>query len=157
MVGKSAKPKTKGKGTGSNPNSKANLKPIKKGQLSSEELKKRQSNGGKASAKKKRFAKDLQSLCKEMLAGVVQDDKIQSELVKMYPDHDVESMSYATAMVASQLVKAVKGNAGAFQLIADYAGMRPAEVIQVEDNRKKELSEPSQKKVDETIKKLNNL
>ena len=60
-----------------------NLRPIRKGQLSKEELKKRQSNGGKKSAQVRRERKMLRQVAEEKLTEIMSNGKsLQENLVQ---------------------------------------------------------------------------
>lgn len=60
-----------------------NLRPIRKGQLSKEELKKRQSNGGKKSAQVRRERKMLRQVAEEKLTEIMSNGKtMQDNLIQ---------------------------------------------------------------------------
>lgn len=60
-----------------------NLRPIRKGQLSKEELKRRQSNGGKKSAQVRRELKMLRQVAEEKLTEIMSNGKsLQENLVQ---------------------------------------------------------------------------
>ena len=87
-----------------------NLKPIKKGELSKEELKKRQSNGGKKSGEKRRERQKL----KELLELALQSTDENGE------QNDI-------AITAAIIKKAAKGDVSAYLAIRDTLGEKPAD------------------------------
>ena len=93
-----------------------NLKPIKKGQLSNEELKKRQSNGGKKSAAKRKERKAL----KELL-----------EIALQQPNEETGEQNQI-AITASLIKQAIKGNISAYITIRDTIGEKPTEKSQID-------------------------
>lgn len=77
-----------------------NLRPIKKGELSKEEAKRRGSLGGKKSGESRRARKTL----KEALLGLLSEGDIQDK------------------MLHGLVVKAMKGDAAAAKLVAELIG-----------------------------------
>lgn len=80
-----------------------NLKPIKKGQLSSEEAKKRGSNGGKKSGEVRRARKTLREDLLVMLSTGDTQEQVNLALIK----------------------QALKGNVKAFAILRDTIGEAP--------------------------------
>lgn len=80
-----------------------NLKPIKKGQLSSEEAKKRGSNGGKKSGEVRRARKTLREDLLVMLSTGDTQERVNLALIK----------------------QALKGNVKAFAILRDTIGEAP--------------------------------
>lgn len=89
-----------------------NLRPIKKGELSSEEAKRRGSLGGKKAAEIKRAKKTM----KEML-----DYLLEKEL----ETKKGEKVTYREAILTSTIKKAIEGDVKAAQFIRDTAGEAP--------------------------------
>lgn len=89
-----------------------NLRPIKKGELSSEEAKRRGSLGGKKSVEIKRAKKTM----KEML-----DYLLEKEL----ETKKGEKVTYREAILTSTIKKAIEGDVKAAQFIRDTAGEAP--------------------------------
>lgn len=110
-----------------------NLKPIKKGELSKEELKKRQSNGGKKSGEKRRERKKL----KELLELALQSTDENGE------QNDI-------AITAAIIKKAAKGDVSAYLAIRDTLGEKPADKHELKGEFK-------QKATLEDIKNLKNM
>lgn len=96
-----------------------NLKPIRKGDLSNEELKKRQSNGGKKSAEVRRERK----LIKERILERMGED-----------DWD--------AMI-DNLIAEAKDNVKGFETLRDTIGEKPSEKVDlsIEDESAREIDE----------------
>ena len=115
-----------------------NLKPIKSGDLSKEELKKRQSNGGKKSAIKRKELKTM----KEML------DYLLSKGTK---NHAGENITNLEALMVTTLNKALNGDIKAVQFIRNTIGEMPTLkqditqnqpiIITVEDEEHKKMLE----------------
>lgn len=103
-----------------------NLKPIRKGDLSKEELKKRQSNGGKRSAEVRRENKLIKDRILERMGETDWDDMIDG------------------------LIKRAKEGDKAFEILRDTIGQKPSDVIEVTG-----LAE-QQSKVDELLSELKN-
>lgn len=87
-----------------------NLKPIQKGQLSSEEAKKRGSKGGKASGR----VRGLKKTFKEAFEDELDDTKIKTLIEAMYKE-------------------AKKGNTKAFEIIRDTMGQKPIERQEIKE------------------------
>ena len=96
-----------------------NLKPIRKGDLSSEELKKRQRNGGKASVKARRENKLLKDAILERMGA---DD--WNEMV-------------------DALIGRAKETDKAFEILRDTIGQKPSEKVDlsIEDESAREIDE----------------
>lgn len=110
-----------------------NLKPIQKGQLSKEELKKRQSNGGKKSGQVRRERKAFkESLL--MLLEMKAPEKIGMQIKQTLPKLKDKDLNYQNAILVSLLQQAVKGNTKAVELIRDTIGEKPVEKVEVTGN-----------------------
>lgn len=97
-----------------------NLKPIKKGELTKEEAKKRGANGGKKSAEKRRELKTM----REMLNYLLQKD---------ITNNKGETATTLEAVMVAQIKEALKGNTRAIQFIRDTIGEMPKMVHEVEN------------------------
>lgn len=123
-----------------------NLKPYKKGELSSEEAKIRGSKGGKASVKAKRERKAMQDLARVILdmplkAGELDDAAFLSDTVKRdaegnpvigengKPIH--KNLTVGQAALMAQASKAVGGDSQALAFLRDTAGEKPTERVEV--------------------------
>lgn len=110
-----------------------NLRPIQKGQLSKEELKKRQSNGGKKSGQVRRERKAFkESLL--MLLDMKAPEQIGVQIKKTLPKLKDKDLNYQNAILVSLLQQAVKGNTKAVELIRDTIGEKPKEVVEISGN-----------------------
>jgi len=90
------------------------LKPIQKGQLSSDELKQRQHNGGVKSGEARRAKKTLKQELEILMEMATKDGKTYQELMSL-----------------SLVKEALKGNTKAFEVVRDTLGQKPIEVQQV--------------------------
>ena len=95
---------------------KKNLKPIKKGELSKEEAKKRGSKGGKRSVEVRRQKKTM----KEMLDYLLQQDITNKQ---------GETKNTLEVMMTAQIKEAIKGNTKAAQFVRDTIGEMPTQKI----------------------------
>lgn len=93
----------------------ANLKPIQKGQLSSEEVKKRQINGGKKSVEVRRERKKFKELLETALNTT----------------NETTGECYDVELVKSLINKALSGDVKAFEVIRDTVGEKPIEELNV--------------------------
>lgn len=110
-----------------------NLRPIQKGQLSKEELKKRQSNGGKKSGQVRRERKAFkESLL--MLLEMKAPEQIGVQIKKTLPKLKDKDLNYQNAILVSLLQQAIKGNTKAVEIIRDTIGEKPKEVVEISGN-----------------------
>lgn len=122
-----------------NPKQDANLKPIKKGQLSKEELKKRQSNGGKKSGEVRRAKRDARQAVRYLL-GLPAKGTIAANLKELgLPVNEQTNMA---AMQARLFTMAMGGNLEAYTALMKMGGYEP------EENRKERESVASDKRRD---------
>lgn len=99
-----------------------NLKPIKKGELSKEELKKRQRNGGKKSVEVRREKKTMREMLDYLLEKEITNNK-------------GEKATTLEAMMSAAVKKAISGDIKANEFIRDTIGQKPKdEVIQTNRN-----------------------
>lgn len=95
-----------------------NLRPIRKGQLSKEELKRRQSNGGKKSAQVRRERKMLRQVAEEKLTEIMSNGKsLQENLVQ----------KLIVGALASDAK--VKETLDVFVALRDTAGQKPVDKV----------------------------
>ena len=120
-----------------NPKQDANLKPIKKGDLSKEELKKRQSNGGKKSGEVRRQKKDAREAARYIL-GLAASGQIKNNL----KDLGVTDANNLEALQARLLGMALGGNLDAYRELMLAAGFNQ------EENRKERESVASDRRKD---------
>jgi hypothetical protein len=109
----------------------ANLKPIKKGDLSNEELKKRQRNGGKKSGEVRRAQRDAKSAVRYLL-NLNAKGTIEANLKELgFPENERTNMA---ALQARLFTMAMSGNLEAYMQLMKMAGYEP------EENRKERES-----------------
>lgn len=96
-----------------------NLKPIKKGELSKEEAKKRGAKGGKKSGEKRRELKTM----REMLNYLLEKDITNKQ---------GEKATTLEAVMVAQIKEALKGNTRAAQFIRDTIGEMPVTKQEIE-------------------------
>ena len=116
-----------------------NLKPIRKGDLSEEELKKRQRNGGKKSAEVRREKRDARQAARYIL-GLAAKGQISENLKNLgLPDGDRTNME---ALQARLFTMAMSGNLDAYKELMRTAGYDP------EENRRERESVSSDRRRD---------
>ena len=98
-----------------------NLKPIKKGELSKEEAKKRGSKGGKRSGEVRRQKKTM----KEMLDYLLQQDITNKQ---------GETKNTLEVMMTAQIKEAIKGNTKAAQFVRDTIGEMPTQKVELDSS-----------------------
>lgn len=114
-----------------NPKQDANLKPIKKGDLTSEEAKRRGSSGGKKSGEVRRAKRDAKSAVRYLL-DLPPTATIKSNLEEMgFPINEQTNMA---ALQARLFTMAIGGNIEAYNTLMKMAGYEP------EENRKERES-----------------
>ena len=114
-----------------NPKSKENLKPIKKGELSKEEAKKRGSKGGKKSAEVRRAKKDSKESARYILE-LAAKGAIRDNLVNLGVEES--ERTNIVALQARLFAMAIGGNLEAYKELMKMAGYEP------EENRKERES-----------------
>lgn len=105
----------------------ANLKPIKKGELSSEEAKARGSKGGIASVEARKKKKKLRELCEMFGELPVYSDKVKNMMEQM--GISPEDMTNKMAAVIGVFKKAAAGDVQAFNAIRDITGEKPKDEV----------------------------
>lgn len=105
----------------------ANLKPIKKGELSSEEAKARGSKGGIASVEARKKKKKLRELCEMFGELPVYSDKAKNMMEQM--GISPEDMTNKMAAVIGVFKKAAAGDVQAFNAIRDITGEKPKDEV----------------------------
>ena len=82
--------------------------------------------GGLKSAETKRNKKLFKEVIKELLNQEInKDDK--TDLIKRYPNLDIESISIRTLLLDKQIQKALKGDTKACDFILNVSGEKPKE------------------------------
>lgn len=114
-----------------NPKQDANLRPIKKGELSKEEAKKRGQAGGKKSGESRRAKRDARSAARFLLE-LAAKGKIADNLTELgFPVNEQTNMA---ALQARLYTMAMGGNLDAYMTLMKMAGYDP------EENRKERES-----------------
>lgn len=114
-----------------NPKQDANLKPIRSGDLSKEELKKRQRNGGVKSGEVRRAKRDAKSAIRYLL-NLPPTATIKGNLEEMgFP---IDEQTNMAALQARLFAMAIGGNIEAYNTLMKMAGYEP------EENRKERES-----------------
>ncbi len=103
----------------------ANLKPIKKGDLSKEELKKRQSNGGKKSGEVRRQKRDAREAARYILGLAAKGYIIDG--AKQVGVDEKDGITNLEALYARLYAMAMNGNLEAAAMLFKSAGMDPKE------------------------------
>ena len=104
-----------------NPKQDANLKPIKKGELSNEELKKRQSNGGKKSAEVRKAKRDARDAARYILNCAAKGSVLEN--AKLVGASDKEGkITNLDALHARLFSMAIAGNLDAYLELMKAAG-----------------------------------
>lgn len=83
--------------------------------------------GGVASGKARQKKRLMKDLVIEMLNSKIWSDELKAKILNVFPEMEDEKMQVQTAMIASQIQKAMKGDAKAFELMRDTAGQKPVE------------------------------
>ena len=107
-----------------NPKSDTNLKPIQKGDLSKEELKKRQSNGGKRSGEVRREKRDARQAARYIL-GLAAKGATLDQLERLGADRKdgLTNMELLMAMLYAQSTSSSSNNQlDATKMLLSYAG-----------------------------------
>lgn len=100
-----------------------NLKPIQKGQLSNEELKKRQSNGGKKSGEVRKEKKLLKETIEMLLSS-----QPTPEIINQYAEQFGFNPKDLQEVITGGLIqKAMCGDAKAFEVLRDTMGQKPVD------------------------------
>lgn len=104
---------------------KENLVPCN--QRSKEEASELGRKGGVASGKARQKKKLMKDLVIEMLNSKIWSDELKAKILNVFPEMEDEKMQVQTAMIASQIQKAMKGDTKAFEVMRDTAGQKPVE------------------------------
>ena len=109
-----------------------NLKPIKKGELSSEEAKKRGSNGGKKSAIVRKRKKEFKELFIELLSYDIEkfttNDDILEKLAEINPLFS-SKIDVKTVIAAQVIKRAINGDLTAISMLKTQIGEAPIQEI----------------------------
>lgn len=94
---------------------------------SPEELRENGRKGGVASGKARQKKRLMKDLVIEMLNSKIWSDELKAKILNVFPEMEDEKMQVQTAMIASQIQKAMKGDTKAFEVMRDTAGQKPIE------------------------------
>ena len=134
-----------------------NLKPIKKGELTSEEAKKRGSNGGKKSAKVRKQKKIFKEIFIELLSYDIEKFTTNEELLEKLAEINplfAHKIDVKTVISAQVLKKAINGDLTAISMLIEQIGENPAQKVE-QTNTNIEVNDP--KLINSVIGKLKEL
>jgi hypothetical protein len=109
-----------------------NLNPIKKGDLTKEEAKRRGSNGGKKSGESRRIKKTFRELFEGLLSEKCCDSEIKSKMEELFPDLDSDSITNKLCIFTGLFYKAARGDVAAFKELRDTIGEKPVDESKVD-------------------------
>ena len=110
-----------------------NLRPIKKGDLTKEELKKRQRNGGIKSGEARREKKKFKEIC-ELFLSLDAPERMKSKVRDILPEVADERLSLKACLVVTMIEKIMSGDTKAFEVLRDTIGEKPKDVQDVTFN-----------------------
>lgn len=111
-------------------NNPENIEPykFKKGYQSSEEAAKKGRKGGIASGQARRQNKTMKEIALMLLNTKVPNNKYTEEILNLFPDMDAQDLQYQTAILVSQIQKAVfDKDSKAAEYVRDTSGQKPVE------------------------------
>ena len=107
-----------------------NLQPIKKGELTSEEAKRRGRNGGRASVKARRERRRFEETLRIMLTLPTKQGKVTdaAKLKTLSKDElEAANLTVQDKRVVRLINEAMKGNTKAYEAIRDQMGEKPTD------------------------------
>lgn len=134
-----------------------NLKPIKKGELTKEEAKKRGSNGGKKSAKVRKQKKLFKEIFIELLSYDIEEFTTNEDLLNKLAEINplfAQNIDVKTVISAQVLKKAINGDLAAIGLLRSQIGEEPVQEVN-QTNTNIEVNDP--KLINSVIGKLKEL
>lgn len=134
-----------------------NLKPIKKGELTKEEAKKRGSNGGKKSAKVRKQKKLFKEIFIELLSYDIEKFTTNEELLEKLAEINplfAHKIDVKTVISAQVLKKALLGDLAAIDKIEAQIGEKPKEVVEATNTNINITNEKIIKSVLDKVKEL---
>lgn len=134
-----------------------NLKPIKKGELTKEEAKKRGSNGGKKSAKVRKQKKLFKEIFIELLFYDIEEFTTNEDLLNKLAEINplfAQNIDVKTVISAQVLKKAINGDLAAIGLLRSQIGEEPVQEVN-QTNTNIEVNDP--KLINSVIGKLKKL
>lgn len=114
-----------------------NLQPIKKGELTSEEAKRRGRNGGRASVKARRERRRFEETLRIMLTLPTKQGKVTdaAKLKTLSKDElEAANLTVQDKIVVRLINEAMKGNTKAYEAIRDQMGEKPTDRQEVTVN-----------------------
>lgn len=134
-----------------------NLRPIRKGQLSKEELKKRQSNGGKKSAKVRKQDKLFTNIYIKLLGYSIEkfamNEEFLNKLAELNPMFS-KDIDVKTLISAQVLKKALLGDLAAIDKIETQIGEKPKEEVV---NTNQNINITDEKVINSVLEKMKDL
>lgn len=134
-----------------------NLKPIKKGELTSEEAKKRGSNGGKKSAKVRKQKKLFKEIFIELLSYDIEKFTTNEELLEKLEEINplfAHKIDVKTVISAQVLKKAINGDLAAISMLKAQIGEEPVQEI---NQTNQNINITDEKVINAVLKKVKDL
>ena len=134
-----------------------NLKPIKKGELTKEEAKKRGSNGGKKSAKVRKQKKLFKEIFIELLSYDIEKFTTNEELLEKLAEINPlfsSKIDVKTVIAAQVLKKAINGDLAAISMLKAQIGGEPVQEI---NQTKQNINITDEKVINAVLKKVKDL
>ena len=134
-----------------------NLKPIKKGELTKEEAKKRGSNGGKKSAKVRKQKKLFKEIFIELLSYDIEKFTTNEELLEKLAEINplfAHKIDVKTVISAQVLKKAINGDLAAISMLKAQIGEEPVQEI---NQTNQNINITDEKVINAVLKKVKNL
>lgn len=136
-----------------------NLKPIQKGELTSEEAKKRGSNGGKKSAKVRKQKKLFKDIFIKLLSYDIEkftnNKELLDKLAEINPSF-AHKIDVKTVISAQVLKKAINGDLAAIAMLRAQIGEEPVQKIE-NSNTNTNINIEDEKVINEVLNKLKDL
>ena len=134
-----------------------NLKPIKKGELTKEEAKKRGSNGGKKSAKVRKQKKLFKEIFIELLSYDIEKFTTNEELLEKLAEINPlfsSKIDIKTVIAAQVLKKAINGDLAAISMLKAQIGEEPVQEI---NQTNQNINITDEKVINAVLKKVKDL
>ena len=134
-----------------------NLKPIKKGELTKEEAKKRGSNGGKKSAKVRKQKKLFKEIFIELLSYDIEKFTTNEELLEKLAEINPlfsSKIDVKTVIAAQVLKKAINGDLAAISMLKAQIGEEPVQEI---NQTNQNINITDEKVINAVLKKVKDL
>lgn len=134
-----------------------NLKPIKKGDLTSEEAKKRGSNGGKKSAKIRKQKKLFKEIFIELLSYDIEKFTTNEEILERLAEINplfAHKIDVKTVISAQVLKRAINGDLAAISMLKAQIGEEPIQEI---NQTNQNINITDEKVINSVLKKIKDL